>query len=170
MQNQLLQATNTNYEVKSIKQLLLEGFGFGLETEVATVVRHIRKQIVMFIIELINYIRQSINKGDNFLGKWKELHLHGKSIGIGVDILKDLLESIERSLILEHTKIKRSIVAKFECDLMGFPINFDCEIRKAMLNVSSITLGYSPSNRYYYTCIYYPKYMFDYLCRIIFAN
>jgi len=170
VRKQLMQATDTDYEVKRIKQLLLEGFGFGLETEMAIVVRHIRKQIVMFIMELVNYIRQSISKGDDFLGKWKELHLRGKSVGISIGILKDLLQSIERGIILEHTKIKRSIVAVFECDLMGFPMSFDCEIRKAIINVKTVTLGYSPSNRYC-TCIhYFFKYMFEYLNRVIYIN
>lgn len=153
VQKQVMQATVRSYEENSLKQLLLEGSGLGLETEMAVVVQHIRRQILMFVKELVNHTRQSISRGDDFLGKWRELHWRGKGFGIGADALKDLLQSIESSILLEHTKIRRSIVAVFKCDLMGFPVSCNCGIRRAFLNVKALAMGYSASNssRYYVT-------------------
>lgn len=151
VKKQLMQATIKSYEEKSLKQLLLEGSKLGLETEMDMVIRHIRQQILVFVKELIDHTKQSIGKRDNFFGKWRELHLRGKGFGIRTYILKDLLKSIEKNILLEHTKMKRSIVGLYECDLMGCLLTYNCKVQKAFFNVKALTLGYYASNRYYIT-------------------
>ncbi|XP_024367013.1 uncharacterized protein [Physcomitrium patens] len=145
VQKRLMQASVRNYEA-NVLNLLLEGSDLGLETEVAAVVRNIRSQVLRFAKGLIEKISIFISKGDGFLEKWSELQSWGKVFGIGEDVLKSLMQAIGCSVLLEHTKVKRSLVVVLECDFMGRPVCYSCETQSAILNVKDLELKYSDSN------------------------
>lgn len=144
---QLMHATTQSYEVKN-SNLLHNGLNLGLETEVVVVVQHTRLRILMFVKELISHILQPIQKREIFIQRQKELQSQGTTFGIQTYILKDMLLSIEKNVVLEHTKIKRFIVAISKCDFMGFPIKYAYEIQRYLICIKILTLEYFASNMY----------------------
>jgi hypothetical protein len=174
IQNQLSEATIHNFEEKCIN-LLLDGFNLGFQTKVVVVIQHIRWKILMFIKNLINDTIQPINKGDISLTHWKDLQLQVKTFGVGAHIFKNMLLSIRSFVSLEYTKIKRSIIAIFNCNSIGLPIHHAYEAKRTLLNVKALTLEHYASNMYYahpniidnyfvhFTILYLMNYTFNFV-------